>query len=73
MHKSTTEQEATALLYAAERSLFDATSRLEQALSALGGGTGTEAVTLLEQVRLYSNLIQSRLDRIARPVTSNAA
>lgn len=73
MHKSTTEQEATALLHAAERSLFDATSRLEQALSALGGGTGTEAVTLLEQVRLYSNLIQSRLDRIARPVASNAA
>jgi hypothetical protein len=73
MHTSTNEQEATALLHAAERSLFDATSRLEQALAALGRGPGAEAVTLLEQVRLYSTLIQARLDRLARPATSNAA
>lgn len=76
MHTSTSEQEATALLHAAERSLFDATSRLEQALAALGkGGAHLERETpgLLDQVRLYSGLIQARLDRLARPITSKAA
>lgn len=75
MRTSTNDQEATALLHAAERSLFDATSRLEQALAALGhgNGRGVEAVTLLDQVRLYSSLIQARLDRLGRPLASNAA
>ncbi len=73
MRTSTNDQEATALLHAAERSLFDATSRLEQALAALGHGRGVEAVTLLDQVRLYSSLIQARLDRLGRPLASNAA
>jgi hypothetical protein len=65
------DQEATALLHAAERSLFDATSRLEQALAALGNG-GAEPGQL-DQVRLYAQLIQSRLTRALRPVTSRAA
>ena len=67
MRTSTNDQEATALLHAAERSLFDATSRLEQALAALGGG-GAEPGQL-DQVRLYAQLIQMRLNR----ATSKAA
>jgi hypothetical protein len=68
MHTSTNAQEAAALLLAAERSLFDATSRLEQALAALGGGDPEPGQ--LDQVRLYAKLIQMRLNRA---VTSKAA
>jgi hypothetical protein len=67
MRTSTNDQEATALLHAAERSLFDATSRLEQALAALGGGSAEPGQ--LDQVRLYAQLIQMRLNR----ATSKAA
>lgn len=61
------DEQAAALLHAAERSLFDATVRLEQAMVALGRskprvGTGRT----LEQARLWSSLIQAGLDKLGR-------
>ncbi len=61
------DEQAVALLRAAERSLFDATVRLEQAMEALrrqprahaGGRT-------LENARLWSTLIQAGLDKLDR-------
>lgn len=64
---------ANALLQAAEQSLLDANARLEQALRALENGTDDEARTLLDHVRLYSTLIQRRLDRLTPAVTCSAA
>ncbi len=58
------EEQAAALLHAAERSLFDATVRLEQALAALGRQPGVDARATLEQARLWSSLIQAGLDKL---------
>lgn len=67
------QPQANALLQAAEQSLLDANARLEQALRALEHGTDDEARTLLGHLRLYSALIQRRLDRLTPAVTCSAA
>ena len=58
------DDQAEALLHAAERSLFDATIRLEQALAALGHKPGAKTAATLEQARLWSSLIQAGLARL---------
>lgn len=64
--------QAEALLHAAERSLFDATVRLEQALAALKHQPGVDAGPTLEQARLWSNLIQAGLSKLGRTVDQAA-
>lgn len=67
------EDEAEALLHAAERSLFDATIRLEQALAALGRQPGVGASATLEQARLWSSLIAAgiaKLDQRSGPAAA---
>lgn len=59
------DEQAAALLHAAERSLFDATVRLEQAMVALGRKPRVHAGTL-EQARLWSSLIAAGLDKLGR-------
>jgi hypothetical protein len=71
--RTSEQRHANALLQAAEQSLLDANARLEQALRALELGTDAEAQTLLGHVRLYSSLIQRRLDRLSPAVTCSAA
>lgn len=71
--RTSEQRHANLLLQAAEQSLLDANARLEQALRALEQGTDEEAQTLLGHVRLYSSLIQRRLDRLAPAVTCSAA
>ena len=66
-----THEQAQALLHAAERSLFDATIRLEQALAALGQQSGVDETTL-EQARLWSSLIQAGLTKLGRQVDAAA-
>ncbi|MCA9656401.1 MAG: hypothetical protein KC501_41240 [Myxococcales bacterium] len=61
----THDDQAQALLHAAERSLFDATIRLEQALAALGRKPGVNATTL-EQAQLWSSLIQAGLAKLGQ-------
>lgn len=68
----THDDQAEALLHAAERSLFDATIRLEQALAALGRRGGANTATL-EQARLWSSLIQAGLARLDQQSGSAAA
>lgn len=65
------DEQAAALLHAAERSLFDATVRLEQALAALGHTPRVKGDTL-EQARLWSTLIQAGLDKLGRRVSAAA-
>jgi hypothetical protein len=61
------DEQAVALLYAAERSLFDATVRLEQAVAALRHQPRVDASgRTLEQARLWSSLIQAGLDKLGR-------
>jgi len=61
------DEQAAALLHAAERSLFDATVRLEQAMVALGRGKPrVSAGRTLEQARLWSSLIQAGLDKLGQ-------
>ncbi len=67
------EQQAEALLHAAERSLFDATVRLEQALAALGRQPGVDASATFEQAQLWANLIQAGLTKLSQRVESAAA
>jgi hypothetical protein len=59
------DEQAAALLHAAERSLFDATVRLEQAMIALGRKPRVDAGTL-EQARLWSSLIQAGLAKLGQ-------
>lgn len=66
-------EQAEALLYAAERSLFDATVRLEQALAALGRQHGVKAGATLDQARLWSSLIQAGIVKLGQRVESAAA
>lgn len=67
-----TDDHAEALLHAAERSLFDATVRLEQALAALGQQPGVSAKPTLEQARLWSTLIQAGLTKLGQRVEQAA-
>jgi hypothetical protein len=61
------DEQAVALLQAAERSLFDATVRLEQAMVALGRQPRVSAAgQTLDQARLWSSLIQAGLDKLGR-------
>lgn len=60
------DEQAEALLHAAERSLFDATVRLEQALAALNRKPGVDAGPTLEQARLWSNLIVAGLNKLGQ-------
>ena len=60
------DEQAAALLHAAERSLFDATVRLEQAMVALGRKPRVNSSRTLEQARLWSSLIQAGLDKLGR-------
>jgi hypothetical protein len=61
------DEQAVALLHAAERSLFDATVRLEQAVMALGRQPRVNAsARTLEQARLWSSLIQAGLEKLGR-------
>jgi hypothetical protein len=61
------DEQAVALLHAAERSLFDATVRLEQAMAALRREPRVNAAgRTLEQARLWSSLIQAGLDKLGR-------
>lgn len=69
----THDDQAEALLHAAERSLFDATIRLEQALAALGRRPGANTAATLEQARLWSSLIQAGLARLDQQSGSAAA
>lgn len=64
----THEGQAEALLHAAERSLFDATVRLEQALAALGKQPGVDATATLEHARLWSDLIASGVAKLGQQV-----
>lgn len=66
------DEQAEALLHAAERSLFDATVRLEQALAALGRQPGVNAKPTLEQAQLWSNLIQAGLNKLDQRVKQAA-
>lgn len=66
-------EQAEALLYAAERSLFDATVRLEQALAALGREHGVKPSATVEQARLWSSLIQAGIAKLGQRVESAAA
>jgi len=66
------DDHAEALLHAAERSLFDATVRLEQALAALGHQPGVNAKPTLEQARLWSTLIQAGLTKLGQRVETAA-
>ncbi|MCA9707905.1 MAG: hypothetical protein KDK70_18785 [Myxococcales bacterium] len=70
MMEPVADEQAEALLYAAERSLFDATVRLEQALAALGQRSkpGAKAKPTLEQARLWSSLIQAGLVKLEQRV-----
>lgn len=60
------DEQAAALLHAAERSLFDATVRLEQAMVAMGHKPRANTGRTLEQARLWSSLIQAGLDKLGR-------
>ena len=60
------DEQAAALLHAAERSLFDATVRLEQAMIALGRRPRPNPARTLEQARLWSSLIQAGLDKLGQ-------
>lgn len=61
------DEQAVALLQAAERSLFDATVRLEQAMEALRRQPRASASgQTLENARLWSSLIQAGLDKLDR-------
>ncbi len=61
------DEQAVALLHAAERSLFDATVRLEQAMVALGRQPQVSAAgRTLDQARLWSSLIQAGLEKLGR-------
>lgn len=60
------DEQAAALLHAAERSLFDATVRLEQAMVALGRKPRVNTGRTLEQARLWSSLIQAGLDKLGQ-------
>jgi hypothetical protein len=61
------DEQAVALLHAAERSLFDATVRLEQAMAALRLQPRVNASSrTLEQARLWSTLIQAGLEKLGR-------
>jgi len=73
MPESITDEEATALLRAAERSLFDATARLEQAMAAMGRRPPPDAAAMVERARLWSKLIQAGLDRFGRTIAASAA
>ncbi|MEM7158458.1 MAG: hypothetical protein AAF799_36805 [Myxococcota bacterium] len=66
------DEQADALLHAAERSLFDATVRLEQALAALARQPGVDASATFEQAQLWSSLIQAGLDKLGRRVDAAA-
>lgn len=66
------EEQAAALLHAAERSLFDATVRLEQAVAALGRQPGVDAGTTLEQARLWSTLIAAGVDKLGQRLVTAA-
>jgi hypothetical protein len=55
---------AQELLRAAERSLFDATVRLGEALAAMDGRGLTESHAVLAQAREWSKLIAHGLDRM---------
>jgi len=69
--ESTIDDQAEALLHAAERSLFDATVRLEQALAALGQ-PGVTTKPTLEQAKLWSTLIQAGLNKLGQRVEQAA-
>ncbi|MBX7080669.1 MAG: hypothetical protein K1X88_15840 [Nannocystaceae bacterium] len=76
MRDSNHDDEAGVLLRAAERSLFDATARVEQAVAALGQLGARDAAShdaTLAQVRLWLQLIQARLDRTNRRAAAHAA
>ena len=61
------DEQAAALLHAAERSLFDATVRLEQAMVALGRKPQLMTTgRTLEQARLWSSLIQAGLAKLGQ-------
>lgn len=60
------DEQAEALLHAAERSLFDATVRLEQALAALHRQPSIKTGPTLEQARLWSNLIVAGLNKLGQ-------
>ena len=61
------DEQAVALLQAAERSLFDATVRLEQAMEALRRQPRASAAgQTLENARLWSSLIQAGLAKLDR-------
>jgi len=62
------QEQAEALLRAAERSLFDATVRLEQAVAALGRQPEVDASATLEQAQLWSSLIQAGLAKLGQRV-----
>ncbi len=66
------DNQAAALLHAAERSLFDATVRLEQAVAALGRQPGVDAAATLEQARLWSSLIAAGIDKLGQRVDTAA-
>lgn len=72
MMKPMVDVQAEALLHAAERSLFDATVRLEQALAALSRQPGVDAKPTLEQAQLWSTLIQAGLTKLGQRVTQAA-
>ena len=63
------EQTATELLAAAERALFDATARLQEALSVMDReGLSTPPATLA-RARQWSALIERGLERLGRRAT----
>ena len=55
----------TELLRAAERSLFDATIRLEEAFAAMDGRRTADAQIVLAQARRWAELISAGLERMS--------
>jgi hypothetical protein len=53
------------LLRAAERSLFDATVRLEEALAAMDGRRPADAQLILAQARRWAEMIAAGLDKFS--------
>ena len=79
MNANEIDDTASELLRAAERSLFDATVRLEEALTAMDGRHTADAQLLLAQARRWAELIAAGLDKFeleelrARGVATSAA
>lgn len=73
MPQSMHDDEAAALLRAAERSLFDATSRVEQAVAALAAHPDVDGAAVYRQAQLWSKLIQVGLEKLGRGMAARAA